>query len=306
VLVLLVEYFGNTINSPRELTEVARVPFQGSAALGHRFRPSPEVPTIVEGKPDSRGAAAVRMLATKIAYTKPDEATSSALIVGTASHDGSADLAIGVATALAGAGRRVLLVDGNEETGELSELLGIDGSPGLAELLENPQLGAQELVMTRPRGPAVLSRGRSSRASLIDPEAARVLVDRLVRDYEVVLFTAAPIHLSGSALAWARCTDAVLLVAERDRAKRDDIAYALENLSAVAASVLGTVLLDRAPRPRGTRGQARRRPAADARPARPAASGGQRNPRYAAMPPSPRSSVPESARAPRRSDELGR
>ena len=142
LLVLLVEYFGNTINSARELTELASVPFQGSVALGHRFRPTPEVPTIVDGNPDSRGAAAIRMLATKIAYTGPGEVTSSALIVGTASHDGSADLALGVATALARAGRRVLLVDANEEEGELSKLLGIDGSPGLAEVLENPKLAA--------------------------------------------------------------------------------------------------------------------------------------------------------------------
>ncbi len=304
VLVLLVEYFGNTINSARDLAEVARVPFQGSAALGHRFRPSPEVPTIVEGNPESRGAGAVRMLATKLAYAKPGEPTPSALIVGTASHDGSADLAMGLATALARAGRRVLIVDGNDETGELSALLGIDGSPGLADLLENPQLEPNKLVMTRPRGPGVLSRGRTSRVDVIDPAAAKMLLDKLTREYEVVLFTAAPIHLSGNALVWARCTNLVLLAVERDRAKRDDVAYALENLSVVSASVFGTVLLDRAPRSRKGRGQGRRRQAANARPARSVEA--PRGARYAAVPPSVHPSVPGSARAPRRSDEHGR
>lgn len=303
VLVLLVEYFGNTINSTRELIEAAPVPFQGSAALGHRFRPTPEMPTIVEKNPDSRGAAAVRMLATKLAYTTPDKTTSSALVVGTASHDGSADLALGMATALARAGRRVLLVDGNEEGGELSELLGIDGSPGLAELLESPQLNAADLVMSRSRGPAVLSRGRSTRMDLIDRDAAASVVDRLTNEYEIVLFTASPIHLSGSALAWAQSIERVLLVAERDRAKRDDVAYAIDSLAAGAATVLGTVLVDRAPRPRKTRRQ-RRRPAGEARPARPVGAGSQGG-RYAVMPPAPRPPAPERARAPRRSDELG-
>ena len=298
VLVLLVEYFGNTINSARELTELTRVPFQGSVALGHRFRPTPEVPTIVEGNPDSRGAGAIRMLATKIAYAKPDEVTSSALIVGTASRDGSADLALGVATALARAGRSVLLVDGNEEDGELSKLLGIDGSPGLADLLENPQLETRLMVMTRARGAAVLSRGSRAGVELVDPEAAKRLVDKLTGEYEIVVFTAAPIHLSGSALVWARCTELTVVGAERDRAKRDDVAYALENLSAIHASVIGIVLIDRAPRPRS-----RGRSAAEARPARPAASSARKT-RYAAVP-NPTPSMPATTRAPRSSGERG-
>jgi tyrosine-protein kinase len=305
VLVLLVEYFGNTINSVRELTEVAKVPFHGTAALGHRFRPSPELPSIVEANPDSRAAAAVRMLATKIAYTEPEKPTSSALILGTAPHDGSADLALGIATTLARAGRRVLLVDANEETGELSQLLGIDGSPGLAELLENPQLATDRLVMTRPRGPAVLSRGQNARVDLVDPDTAKRLVERLTHEYEIVFFTGAPIQLSGNVLVWARSTEAVLVAVERDRAKRDDVAYALENLAAVHASVVGTVLLDRAPRPRRDRAQSGSRRAAAALPARSAAPARTRNTRYAAVPPA-RASIPEAAPVPRRSDQVGR
>lgn len=284
VLVLLVEYFGNTVNSARELNDLTRAPFQGSASLGHRFRPTADVPTIVEGNPDSLGAAAVRMLATKIAYANPDKPTSSALIVGTASHDGSADLAIGVATVLARAGRRVLLVDGNENAGELSELLGIDGSPGLADLLDSPQLDAKGLARIRARGPAVLSRGRTSDLELVDLEAAKQIVQTMAQQYEIVIFTTAPIHISGSALVWARSMEQVLLVAERDRAKRDDVAYALDNLAAIHAPVMGTVLLDRVPRPRRSRTQPRKRVGATI-------DGSSR----------PRTAQP----APRRSDDLG-
>jgi non-specific protein-tyrosine kinase len=197
----------------------------------------------------------------------------------------------------------VLLVDANEEAGELSQLLGIDGSPGLAELLENPQLATDRLVMTRPRGPAVLSRGQNARVDLVDPDTATQLVQRLTREYEIVFFTGAPIQLSGNVLVWARCTEAVLVAVERDRAKRDDVAYALENLAAVHASVVGTVLLDRAPRPRRDRGQSGSRGTAAARPA--AAPAATRNTRYAAVP-STWASIPEAAPVPRRSDQVGR
>jgi hypothetical protein len=49
----------------------------------------------------------------------------------------------------------------------------------------------------------------------------------------------------------------VVLAVERDRAKRDYVAYALENLAAVRAAVLGTVLLERAPKPAARRSRER-------------------------------------------------
>jgi polysaccharide biosynthesis transport protein len=256
VLVLLVDYFGNTVNSRRELREVARVPLLGAAALGHRFRPTREMPTIVEKQPESRAAAAVRFIATKLAYADPDAPTSTALIIGCAAHDGSADLTLGIAAALAGSGRRVIAIDANDEHGELSELASIDGTPGVAELLEDPTLDPAALVHTRARGPSLLSRGRHARVDLVDPDACRALAGRLAQQYEVVLISAAPIHHSGNGLVWARATERVVLAVERDRAKRDDVSYALENLAAVRAPVLGTVLLERAPKPAARRSRA--------------------------------------------------
>lgn len=306
VLVLLVEYFGNTINSPRELSQVATVPFLGFAALGHRFRPTRDVPTIVEGLPESRSAATVRMIATKIAYANPGEPTASALIVGSARHDGSADLAAGVATVLARSGRRVLLLDANDEHGELSDLMGIDGDMGLSELLDDPTLDLERLALARPRGPLVLGRGRSSQVDLVDPELAASLLKKLQEAYEVVVITAAPIHLSGNALVWARSVQDVVLVAERDRAKRDDVSYALENLAAVRATVLGTVLLDHPPRLRRRGRRQPARPRVEPRPARGPASGAPDAPRYGASPAQrPPPPVTDPARTPRRSDELG-
>lgn len=297
VLVLLVEYFGNTINSREELAAVTGSPLLGFASLGNRFRPTPSVPTIVEAQPDSRAAAAVRFIATKLAYTKPGKATTSALIVGSATRDGSADLALGVGTALARSGRRVVVVDANEEEGELSELVGIDGNPGLAELLDNPSLRVQELATSRQRGLSLLSRGTTSRVDLVDPEAARAALKTLKQEFELVVIAGAPIHLSGSALVWARSVESVVLSVERDRAKRDDVAYAADNLVAADVSVLGTVLLGHAPRPQRRKGRRN-----DAVPQ--AVLTGVPGSAATSTPPQ-RPTAPESAQA-RRSDGLGR
>jgi polysaccharide biosynthesis transport protein len=249
VLVLLVEYFGNTVNSRRDLAELSGVPVLGFAALGRRFRPSRRQPTIVDAMPESSAASAVRFIATKIAYVDPNRPTSSVLIVGTATRDGAADLAVGVATSLARSGRRVVLVDANEERGEITELLGAEG-PGLSDLLARPDLAPRDVALIRPRWPAVIPKGETSENQLVDPDAARRVISSLHRQFDIVVIGAAPIHLSGNALVWAQAAGSVVLTAERDRARRDDVTYALENLAAVKSSVLGTVLLDHAPRRR--------------------------------------------------------
>ena len=249
VLVLLVEYFGNTINSRAELASSAAVPILGSASLGRRFRPSRRQPTIVDAQPESKAATAVRFIATKIAYASPDGPTSSALIVGMAKRDGAADLALGVATALARAGRNVVVVDANDESDELSTLVGAEGA-GLSELLAHPDMDPMDVALSRPRWPTVVARGQLTPNNLVDPDAARTVIDKLNKQFEIVIVVSAPIHLSGNALVWAKAVSFVVLAVERDRAKRDDLAYAMENLTGVNASVLGTVLLDHAPRPK--------------------------------------------------------
>ncbi len=249
VLVLLVEYFGNTINSRAELASSAAVPILGSASLGRRFRPSRRQPTVVDAQPESKAATAVRFIATKIAYADPKGPTSSALIVGMAKRDGAADLALGVATVLARAGRKVVVVDANDESDELSTLVGAEGA-GLSELLAQPDMDPMDVALSRPRWPTVVARGGLTPSTLVDPDAARNLIDKLNKQFEVVIVVSAPIHLSGNALVWAKAVSLVVLAVERDRAKRDDLAYAMETLTGVNASVLGTVLLDHAPRPK--------------------------------------------------------
>jgi len=249
VLVLLVEYFGNTINSRAELASTAAVPILGSASLGRRFRPSRRQPTIVDAQPESKAATAVRFIATEIAYAKSDGPTSSALVVGMAKRDGAADLALGVATALARAGRKVVVVDANDDSDELSSLVGAEGA-GLSELLAHPDMDPMDVALSRPRWPTVVARGALTPSTLVDPDAARALIDKLNEQFEIVVIAAAPIHLSGNALVWAKAVSVVVLAVERDRAKRDDLAYAMENLTGVSAAVLGTVMLDHAPRPK--------------------------------------------------------
>jgi Mrp family chromosome partitioning ATPase len=284
VLVVLVEYFGTTVNSQRELADLTRRPVLGSVALGRGFRRSAEHPTIVEAKPASRAAAALRTIGTKVAYTGGDSGSPSVLVLGTAPGDGAADLALGLATVIARGGRRVALVDADDQGAALTELLGVAGRPGLTELLEDTERDPRDVAVPRPYGPSIVPYGSGPTYELLDPTRVARVIQRLSASHDNVIVTTAPIQSSGHALVWARTVAGVIVGVERERAKRDDVTYAMENLAMLGATILGTVLLGRAPRG-GRRGAARRSSPAQAR-------------RGAPPPPAPPPSRPAAPRMP--------
>lgn len=251
VLVMVVEYFGSTVNSTRELDESTRAPVLGFASLGQRFRATREAPVVALAKPNSRAAATARLLAMKIVYTESENPLRTLLVVGTAPNDGSADFAGNIGTALASSGRRVLLVDADEEVGELSTLFGLDARMG--DLVRDVDGTVHAASIRGTSGLELIPAGQGGSAELVDPETASLVLEQLAKGHELVILHTAPIHLAASAIAWARTVDATVLVVERDRAKRADVAYAAENLRSIGARFLGSVLVDHPPRSRRRR-----------------------------------------------------
>jgi hypothetical protein len=55
----------------------------------------------------------------------------------------------------------------------------------------------------------------------------------------------APIQVSPVTLALARAADSVIIVARRDRSRREDVAFAAESLRLIGASPAGVILTER-------------------------------------------------------------
>lgn len=250
-LVTLVEYLRSRVNSAKELGEMTRAPVFGFTSRRRRFRSTPQAPVVTRAEPNSRAAANARLLAMKIVYSEVQNPLSSVLVVGTARYDGSADLAGNIGAALAASGRRVILVDVNEEFGELTALFGLQTRAGDLLLDADNTIHAQSIAGLK--GLELIPAGRSGSAELVDPETARLVLERLAKGRELVVLHAAPIHLAASTLAWSQVVDGTVLVVERERSKRADAAFAAENLRSIGARFLGSVLVVHAPRSRRRR-----------------------------------------------------
>lgn len=238
VLVVLIEYVGATVRSREDVTRLVPVPFLGqvegsrSSGAGRGL--------VVERLPTSRMASSYRIVATKVAFADADAPVETLLIVGAQAGDGTGETAANVAAALATSGRRTVLVDSDDAEGEATVLLGLDGRPGLAEVVRGG-VDIADVIVAHGPDLHVVPVGRGS-LDVLDDGAVRRILDRLTAEHDLVIVAGPPTLGSAEALVYARATDAAVVVVRRDQTKRDALAHAVESLALVGAQVLGVVL----------------------------------------------------------------
>jgi uncharacterized protein involved in exopolysaccharide biosynthesis/Mrp family chromosome partitioning ATPase len=127
------------------------------------------------------------------------------------------ETALGLGTALARAGRSVVLVDADLAHPTLHARLDLPLGPGLAEAIDGRVFrdavtlpGGEPGLFVLPAGAAALSAEAADR--LLDSPGAARLLDGLTRRFDAVLVVAAPVSVSGDACSLARHADAGLLL----------------------------------------------------------------------------------------------
>jgi capsular polysaccharide biosynthesis protein/Mrp family chromosome partitioning ATPase len=241
VLVLLLEYFGNTVRTGQELAALAGAPTLGSVPAPSADPPVPQ-DLVVQSAPGSRAAAPYRLISAKISLGPEREDLRAILVTDVDSEGQAAVVGANLAAALSRSGRHVVLIDGSGSAGTLTRLFGMQDRAGLAELL------TEGLDAVRPAGGgdtvSILPAGRA-RLEGADPERLRGVIRQLAGDDGLVVIVGAPIQASAVTLALARGADSVILVGRRDRSRREDVAFAGESLRLIGAPVAGVILTER-------------------------------------------------------------
>ncbi len=237
-VVLFIDYFNNTVSGREDLGNITQAPFLGAIAVTRGFRPTPKEPVVVEARPNSRAALAYRLLGSQVTAGDPDSNIRSLAVLGAEDREGAGEVAANLAAVLTRAGRRVRLVDVNDEEREVTRLFGLQATRRLVELMRD-DADLEEMAYRRS-GIDVIP--QIADPSVIAHDHARRVLDRLKSDVDLVILSTAPIHRSANALLWARTADAAILVARRDKTKRENVAFTVESLRLIGTRLLGTVL----------------------------------------------------------------
>ena len=242
VIIITREKSRDAIDSDEELSTLAPLPVLASipAVAGRSL--------VVNAAGSSRGADSFRLLGTKVASLN-GKRPKTIVVAGARPQDRTGGVAANLAAALgeSDAGR-VLLVDANALTPEVTRLLGLTGEPGYGDLVNDKAWtrtnGSRPPLPVREHdGIDVLPNG-SDAPPLLDPEIAKRLLEHVADSADVVIIDAPPVSRSSTTLTLARAADATLLVVSRGTTTRNAVADALASLSLVGANVIGTVIAE--------------------------------------------------------------
>jgi Mrp family chromosome partitioning ATPase len=194
-------------------------------------------------EPHSPMAEGFREAATSLLFSAPAADRRVIAVTSSGEDDGTDRVAADLAIMAAGAGRRVLLIDGNFRRPSLDRLLGAGGTRSLFDLLSEDPGKRQYLPFecgswTKVPGLTLLS--GSAAGNLPDSARLSRWMDQLRRMFDVIVIDTPPMAEPESRM-FGRLADGVVLVVGAGTARAAEASSALVRFAEDGTAVLGTI-----------------------------------------------------------------
>jgi len=246
------EYFDTSIHGPRELER------QGHSVLG-------SVPQLLAGGPlrrrrdgdvtshlithtdvESSGAESFRMLRTGLAFANAERPLHTIAVTSPGPSEGKSTISVNLASVLAHAGSRVLLIDADLRHPVLHTVFKHGKKPGLSDLIVLNSDPAQAIFPTGLDGLFCLPCGTipPSPADLLTLNGTRALLQRLGGEYDYVVIDTPPVLVAADTPIIGALADTSIMVVRADRTAFDALEDARSALLSGGAHLSGLVVND--------------------------------------------------------------
>ena len=233
--------FSQDMHSTEDLPALLRTPFLGQLPVvdGAAETPNDKVePVLAEGARMIRTALLARL-------RQADAEGGGALLITSAEPGaGKSTLTALLAHSLAECGKRVLMVDADMRTCELSSRLGLRDEPGLTECLANGD--RITIYPTNMPNLSFIPAGQRHSGAAIELTANGVFSASLAdwrKEFDIVLLDSPPILPVADARILAGQADGTIMVVRRQGGRRSDLVDALALLSSSGGKLLGTIFI---------------------------------------------------------------
>ena len=237
---LLLDYLDDTVKSAEDIEAVAGLPTL--AQIGRfRVKTGPAFATELQ----SRSAEAYRQLRTNVHFTTLGKDLKTIVITSAHAEEGKSTTAANLATVLAQAGDRVILVDTDLRRASLNETFDGPNSFGLTGLLlkdvDDPALA---LIATRWKNLRLLPSGvlPPNPSELLTSARMQRLVAQLREMADYVIFDTPPVLAVTDAIVLAARMDGTILVTLAGRTRSEALRMAAQTLKQANARLFGVVL----------------------------------------------------------------
>lgn len=192
-------------------------------------------------------AEAYRRLRTNVGFVGlGGERRPSIVMTSSLAGEGKTETAVNLARVLAAAGDSVLLIDADLRRPQVAARLRLDSEWGLSEVLTGRGTLEELTIAVAPGSFSVLPAGTvpPNPSELLGSEAMAHLVTTAERQYDIVIFDAAPLLPVTDAVVLAAQCGGAIVVARSGRVRRQQLDAALETLHTADVTLLGLVVND--------------------------------------------------------------
>jgi len=243
----VIEYLDDTLKTPDDVNRTLGLPTL--SAIGRLEEGQNEL--IMTADPLSPVSEAFRVLRTNIRYSSVDRPLQVLLVTSSGPEEGKSVVAANLATALAQAGLRTVLLDADMRRPRIHHIFGLHPREGLAGALLAGSTDGR-LQPTEVEGLSILPVGEKppNPVELLGSQRMRELREELRKSFDAIVVDSPPALIGADAAVLAQMVDGVLLVVNAGETRRDMARQAVESLRQVGANVIG-VVLNRVPTRRG-------------------------------------------------------
>jgi len=233
------EQIDEAIADPAELERRLGLPFLGSVPKVDDVIPRD---ALLDRKSDL--VDAYLAVQTNLAFTTEHGVPRSFAVTSTRPAEGKSTTALALATTLARAQRKVILVDGDMRSPSIHHLGGVDHNRGLSNFLAGDDDIASLTFPMRDLGFTAMSAGPipPNAAELLTGNRLSLLIERLLEEYDHVVVDSPPVMGLADAPLIASRVEGVIYAVESHGIRSSLVKTALHRLASANAHIFGGVL----------------------------------------------------------------
>lgn len=203
---------------------------------------------VILGNTKSPVSEAFRALRTNLTFS-PN--TKTILITSSGMSDGKSYVTANLATAIAKAGKKVIIVDADMRKGRQNRIFELDNKKGLSNYLANcseNRVDVDEITSyiktTSVQNLHIMTSGSrpSNPSELLTPSKVQGLLSVLEEIYDIVLLDGTPSSIIADSIAIAKFVDYTLLVTAHKSTKLEEAKRVIKSFEQVGGNVKGAVL----------------------------------------------------------------
>jgi capsular exopolysaccharide synthesis family protein len=232
----------SSIKSPEEAGEIYNAPVIGQI-IEDKPKPGAAKQPVVLAEPASQAAESYRGLRNNMEFVNFDRSIKTLLVTSSVSGEGKSTVAANMATVLAQAGWRIVLVVVDFRRTAAEEMFGLSRTPGLSEVLAGS--ASLDSVIRRPfEGLRLLPSGETppNPNELLGSDAMMRLLANLGETADLIIVDTPPLLAVADAATAALWSDAALIVTRDGMTNRDAARKARQQLDRVGERIVGVVV----------------------------------------------------------------